>query len=746
MAQNVFDATFDSNNRIDVNSFDWSHVNNLTTDFGRITPVFCELVPAKGSLRINPEFGLELMPMVFPVQTRMFARLNFFKVTLRSMWEDYSDFISNFRDDLEEPYILPNKDTFARMLKTNTLGDYLGVPTQKSVFSTYSTSKIVRCSPSGGSDDKGFYFVRPSESWSSIFTQWNGNISSISTISCSNSTPSDDSTVFLACTSTFDIGNYTSASLTFKMTSTVGFKKMPCRVMIFHSALKTKFYVDSEFVLSSDNKTARLSIPLGDISSQLGSVGSTAAGSCSLSILVPSSSFPASTSAVTTQSVDVFLSSKLSEVSYETYPFRTQRKESADYPRLLAYRFRAYEAVYNAYYRDIRNNPFIVNGKPVYNKWLPTMKGGADTTLYELHQCNWERDFLTTAVPNPQQGANAPLVGLVLGDVVTLSEDGTLSVQKRTVLVDEDGSKYGISYKVSEDGERLVGVDYDPVSEKTPLTAINSYAELASLATEQGSGFTIETLRYVNAYQKFLELNMRRGFSYKQIMQGRWDIDIRFDELLMPEFIGGISRELSMRTVEQTVDQQSESSQGQYAEALGSKTGIAGVYGSTSNNIEVFCDEESYIIGLLSVTPVPIYTQLLPKDFTYNGLLDHYQPEFDRIGFQPVTYKEICPMNVDNSTFSGFLEKTFGYQRPWYEYVAKYDSAHGLFRTSMKNFVMNRTFFGLPQLGQQFLLVDPDTVNQVFSVTEYTDKIFGYVKFNATARLPISRVAIPRLD
>ena len=36
MAQNVFDATFDTNNRIDVNSFDWSHVNNLTTDFGRI--------------------------------------------------------------------------------------------------------------------------------------------------------------------------------------------------------------------------------------------------------------------------------------------------------------------------------------------------------------------------------------------------------------------------------------------------------------------------------------------------------------------------------------------------------------------------------------------------------------------------------------------------------------------------------------------------------------------------------------
>ena len=52
-----------------------------------------------------------------------------FKVTLRSMWEDYSDFISNFRDDLEEPYILPNFERFGKMCRTGTLGDYLGLPT-----------------------------------------------------------------------------------------------------------------------------------------------------------------------------------------------------------------------------------------------------------------------------------------------------------------------------------------------------------------------------------------------------------------------------------------------------------------------------------------------------------------------------------------------------------------------------------------------------------------------------------------
>ena len=186
MAQNIFDATFDANNRIDVNSFDWSHVNNLTTNFGRITPVFCELVPAKGSLRINPEFGLELMPMVFPVQTRMFARLNFFKVTLRSMWEDYSDFISNFRDDLEEPYINCSEVTFPKMFTTGSLGDYLGVPTRKSYFasSTYISRSMVTCSSA-----KKIALVSPSYSWDAIISNlsFNKTISTIPGVSCPDS-------------------------------------------------------------------------------------------------------------------------------------------------------------------------------------------------------------------------------------------------------------------------------------------------------------------------------------------------------------------------------------------------------------------------------------------------------------------------------------------------------------------------------------------------------------------------------
>ena len=96
MANGAFDATLDVNNEIKVNNFDWSHANNLTTQIGRVTPVFCELVPAHGSVRINPRFGLQFMPMVFPIQTRLRARMMFFKYPLRALWDGYRDFVGNW--------------------------------------------------------------------------------------------------------------------------------------------------------------------------------------------------------------------------------------------------------------------------------------------------------------------------------------------------------------------------------------------------------------------------------------------------------------------------------------------------------------------------------------------------------------------------------------------------------------------------------------------------------------------------
>ena len=86
---------------------------------------------------------------------------------------------------------------------------------------------------------------------------------------------------------------------------------------------------------------------------------------------------------------------------------------------LSALPFRVYEAYYNAFGRDVRNNPFMIDGKVEYNRYVPSLKGGQDSYKYKLHYANWEPDAYTTALQSPQAGV-APLVGITsLGGTIS---------------------------------------------------------------------------------------------------------------------------------------------------------------------------------------------------------------------------------------------------------------------------------------------------------------------------------------
>jgi hypothetical protein len=813
MAQNVFDATLDVNNQIKVNTFDWSHANNLTTQIGRVTPIFCELVPSKSSVRINPRMGLQFMPMVFPIQTRMKARVAFFKYPLRALWSGYRDFVGNFRQDLEEPYInLNTSSKLKKMASTGSLGDYLGLPT--TIFGSYGQGSAtplsagrLRCpgNKAGGNPDYVMFDYLPIQS----FEQFNQFMykyvaSIVATLGSGISVPSPASAsssnfIEFGCTltkSSVSIDDTFNASKRFCLQVSYNDLANPTQSLIDAfvnkltcSAFKSddvNTYFDFQVVSSlfnSKTKKVEVYFALSEefvkyVPEHLGEefdfriyynvieqLGRKISGT--------------TTSWIYTFHRDVIFPLESDKIDYETssaitYPFPLGLNFSSlfyDYSdspadltlstspyfssvsgngnkqiKLSAYAFRAYEGIYNAYIRDNRNNPYYVNGQVQYNQWIPTYDGGLDDNIYELRQANWERDFLTTAVQSPQQGT-APLVGITtytetVNDVLA---DGTSVTRElsKLALVDEDGKKYALSWE--SDGESLTGVEYTELDNGVKMRQPRSLVDVAM------SGISISDLRNVNAYQKFLELNMRKGYSYRDIIEGRFDVKVRYDELLMPEFFGGFTRDIDMHAISQSVDQNLAKGAETYAGALGSQSGIAGVRGDSNQTIECFCDEESIVMGVLIITPTPVYTQLLPKHFTYRGLLDHYQPEFNHIGFQPILYKEVCPIQSFNQDPNSLVE-TFGYNRPWYEYVQKYDSAHGLFRTNLSNFLMHRVFNDKPQLSKSFLVIDPAQVTDVFAVTqaddgtELTDKIYGQIYFDCQVKLPISRVAIPRLD
>lgn len=800
MADNIFDATLDVDNDVKVNNFDWSHANNLTTQIGRITPIFCDLVPAKTSFRVNPRFGLQFMPMVFPIQTRMKARISFFRYPLRALWKDYKDFIGNFRDGLEEPYIDFNSETKLRkMASTGSLGDYLGLPT--TLFGDYGNAKSVAGSPMhytvkgnqfGGSSDFTYLSGIPifTTSDRQAFLNLNpkpvsGQSFSIeSTFPAPSSASVDDSikVVWEIFYSSIDDDSYLSADSRLKVFINWTSPNEPTQVMLgsfassvslFASAAGSD-YVDSlNFLSASYNSTTkkiellfsypessyeyivsnlRYSLYL-NMFNRLGrrisgndtawyfgftELGKQFFGQSEDQISKVGTTFVSGPFNMSSSTATFYLTSdKPVDITSATSPWYDSTSANKDkQQKILAYGFRAYEGIYNSFIRDNRNNPYYLNGQVQYNTWIPNDAGGADDTLYELRYANWEKDFLTTAVQSPQQG-NAPLVGITTYIQTVSNDDGTRTELVKTALVDEDGKKYGLSFKTSDEG--LEGVEYLELDNGTAVRQARSLYDLAT------SGISIPDLRMVNCYQKFLELNMRKGYSYKDIVEGRFAVKVRYADLLLPEFFGGVSRDIDVSSVTQTVDQNVQGQTTDYDKALGSQAGLAGVRGEANANIECFCDEESIIMGILVVTPLPVYTQLLPKHFTYRGLMEHYQPEFNLIGFQPIKYNEVCPIQAYNDNPDS-LTKTFGYNRPWYEYAQKYDVAHGLFRTNLSNFLMHRVFNEKPELAQSFLLVDPEQVTDVFAVTETTDKIYGQIWLDCTCKLPIARVAIPRLD
>ena len=773
----VFNKIGDVKNDVKRNSFDWSQDNNFTTDLGRITPVFTELVPPNSSIRIKPEFGLRFMPMMFPIQTKMKAYLSFYKVPLRTLWSDYMDFIS--ADNIEEyqpPFIkFPGKAFNPDgALSESGLGDYIGIPVSRvdSNWQNDATTNFVLTQTRGGTalfgtierigetrelrfiyqeyvdgrtapqisySDNSCYLVpagnfgifSPMVSFypsqvlldsGSYRIRWTGNLliegsdafkTAAQMVNYPKCSPVPVSLTFIEANPAGGVNG-----LPFDPYQEISFSN-PVSISDTQATISFSFVAtfqksDVELVKGKEYWLGYTG-SLYDIFSLGGKLGS-------LDVSI-------------TMSYQGFNYGDLSvqlPVAGASTPFYSVYNTTDKAIKVSAYPFRAYEAIYNAYIRNTRNNPFVLNGKKTYNRWITTDAGGEDVlTPLDLLYANWQSDAYTTALTAPQQGV-APLVGLTTYETISVNDSGHTVTTVNTAIVDEDGNAYKVDFE--SNGEALKGVNY------TPLKA-GEAINMQSLVSPVTSGISINDFRNVNAYQRYLELNQFRGFSYKEIIEGRFDVNVRYDALNMPEYLGGITRDIIVNPITQTVE---TTDTGSYVGSLGSQAGLATCFGNSDGSISVFCDEESIVMGIMYVMPMPVYDSVLPKWLTYRERLDSFNPEFDHIGYQPIYIKEIAAIQAHE--IGKDLNTVFGYQRPWYEYVQKVDRAHGLFLSSLRNFIMFRSFETPPELGKSFTVMQPGSVNNVFSVTEVSDKILGQIHFDCTAQLPISRVVVPRLE
>lgn len=750
MSKNVFDKIQDVTTNVSKNTFDWSHANNFTGRIGKIMPIFCEQLPAGSSIRINPTFALKFMPMMFPIQTRLKAYLSFFRVPLRALWADYADFISSPNSDsmLVAPYLSTSevgavKTSFFKkggLMGVGGLSDYLGVPVTYSLPAATTLAVVSQENPVFGNIALNHAEVRPGKlvTISDTKPTLGNNVTARIRIGSNMYNNTDTNNQYLCRITMHLLFDSNNAAMTIPYIRNYAnrffittYRNETTSANQYTIKTKTQLVADDEHFIVSE---------LADHSQSLTLIWDVPVGgydyidfNCPAASTVINDDGKFKGAQAGTQLFDVVpvTSAPMTEMQCPYHGFCNS--DNNQYAiKLSAYPYRAYEAIYNGYMRNIRNNPFLVDGKPVYNRFIPVNTGGADEYRYKLYSANWASDAFTTAVPSPQQGTQ-PLVGLTTY-TDTVQVGSTMNTVLKTALVDEDGNKYKVSFK--SDGNSLTGVTYEKLSDDTAVSPVSSLYNLLQ------SGISINDFRNVNAYQRYLEMNMFKGYSYRQIVEGRFDCNVHYDTLLLPEYLGGITRDVTINPVTQMIE---VNGNGSYNGALGSQAGNGTCFGNSEYTIKGFCDEESIVMGLLTVVPMPVYTQPIPKFFLYRDRLDTFNPEFDHIGYQPIYTKELCPVNQwlkDKAK----MNTVFGYQRPWYEYCQKRDTAHGLFRTDLRNFLMNRVFTGVPELGADFTTVDEKSVNDVFSVTDVSDKILGQVYFDCTVKLPISRVVVPRLE
>ena len=734
---NIFrkkDAYIDRVNR---STFDLSFVNNLTMKFGALTPV-CLLPASFGdSFQINARFNLQLLPTVFPIQTQLYVRLHFVYVRTRTLWEDWMSFFGG-DETVTPPWLDPTaEDTEVGHsqfnvlddLQTGSLADYLGVPT--TITGTYGVEE--RMQPT-------FCSITPFTGNIMSISPYEGVTDKDSAISYLSDQIGKAVTSILTCTSAL------SANLKKKIfgyrvgvlpVSSDG-KKGTVYVRNLGFILSGMTQWVTPLVVACDQTGKILKVLDSSISQDRQSVffdldrTSSDSNVKIIYLVFPPIEQSSYGDSVYIQSPSGIVSScitiRSNPVGYASFstqqwskpvaancPFYTSTAGTLPAIPLSALPFRAYEAYYNAFGRDIRNNPFIVDGKPEYNKYVPSTKGGPDTYKYQLHYANWESDAYTTALQSPQAGV-APLVG-----ITSLGE---------ATFRDAAGTEYHAQLETAEDGDTVTG--FQVKSSNAPAEVVRN---LIGMAT---SGISISDFRNVNSLQRFLEIRIRQSPRYKNLVKGLFDVNLDYDELMMPEFLGGISDTIPVYKVTQTTPTDGN--------PLGSFAGQGSLQSGMRHVIRKYCPEEGYILGVMSVVPAANYSQLLLPHFTRMSLLDWHFPQFNNISYQPMLYKNLCPYQAYSANPQN-INNVFGYQRAYWDLISSFDEVHGEFRGSMRNFLINRVFDKAPELSKDFLLVNPDHVNDVFAMTaENGDKILGSIAFDITKKTTIPRNSIPHIE
>lgn len=357
---------------------------------------------------------------------------------------------------------------------------------------------------------------------------------------------------------------------------------------------------------------------------------------------------------------------------------------------------RAYNAIFNEYYRD----------QDLVAERANVKTSGSDiTSANNLASIAWEKDYFTTARTSPQKGTAITIpMGLdelpVDGIGHTTSPSYSIQSMRGPYDSQEDYSSVSIHAGNAYFKEDAAHAGYPDI--KVDLT---------------GLGIDIDDFRLAMALQRYMERTNRYGSRYSDYLRqlGIRPLNARRG---IPEIIGSSRQSIQFSEV---LDHTS-------AGTLGDMAGH-GISALRSNRARKFIPEHGIVMSMLSVRPKTLRSQGLHKSFNKTIKEEYHQMEMENIGDQPILCKEIYVESADP-------DDTFGYQDIYDEYRSMPSRISGEFRSVNDHWHMGIDYASEPALNSTFITATPR--KDVFA-SSGTDGLYVMASNSVKARRPIRR-------
>ena len=369
--------------------------------------------------------------------------------------------------------------------------------------------------------------------------------------------------------------------------------------------------------------------------------------------------------------------------------------------------FRAYQEIYNEYYRDENLVAKVDIEDP--------------SSIVALRQRAWEKDYFTSALPFAQKG---PQVDIGLG--INYSDVG--------VFVDQSGTP--------ADAQGQIG-NYPGGNINS--TGFGTGEQAGNIQNIDDASLNIEDLRRGARLQEWLERAARGGTRYKEALLSFFGVTAGDARLDRPEYLGGGKQPITISEVLNTTGIASSGTTPDSSGAVQGDMAGHGIAVGAKNNFKYSVKEHGYIMSILSILPKPSYQQGVPRHFQYKDRYDYYWKEFANIGEQEVQSSELYWTPDGGSANT----ETFGYQQRYAHYKYACNHTSGDMRSSLDFWHLGRKFNTRPVLDETFITpTAEDDLSRIFAVDPKTtgaDPFWIQLYHDVKARRPMPYFSNPRL-